>query len=153
MTMWAQGAEAENLPELLKEFEAANPGVTVEVTPIPWDAAHNKYQTAIAGGQTPDIAQMGTTWMGDFADAFDPAPAEFADAGFFAGSMKSTEVNGASVGVPWYVDTRVLFYRKDLAEQAGYTTSAGQLRRPQGDGQGHAGEGRREVGHPAPGRR
>ena len=56
LTMWAQGAEAEKLPELLKEFEAANPGVTVEVTPIPWDAAHNKYQTAIAGGQTPDIA-------------------------------------------------------------------------------------------------
>ena len=122
LTMWAQGAEAEKLPALLKEFEAANPGVKVEVTPIPWDAAHNKYQTAIAGGQTPDIAQMGTTWMGDFADAFDPAPAEFADAGFFPGSVKSSEVNGASVGVPWYVDTRVIFYRKDLAEQAGYTT-------------------------------
>ena len=122
LTMWAQGAEGENLPALLKEFEAANPGVTVDVTAIPWDAAHNKYQTAIAGGQTPDIAQMGTTWMGDFADAFDAAPGEFADAGFFAGSVNSTEVNGAMVGVPWYVDTRVVFYRKDLAEQAGYAT-------------------------------
>ena len=121
LTMWAQGAEGEKLPELLKEFEAANPGVTVDVTPIPWDAAHNKYQTAIAGGQTPDIAQMGTTWMGDFADAFDPTPANFADAGFFPGSVKSSEVNGTSVGVPWYVDTRVVFYRKDLAEQAGIT--------------------------------
>lgn len=122
LTMWAQGAEGEKLPTLLKEFEAENPGVTVEVTPIPWDAAHNKYQTAIAGGQTPDIAQMGTTWMGDFSDAFDPAPAEFADAGFFAGSVKSSEVNGTSLGVPWYVDTRVVFYRTDLAEQAGYST-------------------------------
>ena len=122
LTMWAQGAEGEKLPELLKEFEAANPGVTVEVTPIPWDSANNKYQTAIAGGQTPDVAQMGTTWMGDFADAFDPAPAEFADAGFFEGSVKSSEVNGTSVGVPWYVDTRVVFYRTDLAEQAGYST-------------------------------
>src|SRR6188768_1690572 len=27
LTMWAQGAEAEKLPELLKEFTAANPGV------------------------------------------------------------------------------------------------------------------------------
>ena len=48
-----------------KEFEAANPGVKVQVTAIPWDAAHNKYQTAIAGGKTPDVAQMGTTWMGE----------------------------------------------------------------------------------------
>src|SRR6476646_10907650 len=122
LTIWAQGAEGENLPTLLKEFEAANPGVTVDVTAIPWDAAHSKYQTSIAGGQTPDIAQMGTTWMGDFADAFDAAPSEFADAGFFAGSVNSTEVNGTTVGVPWYVDTRVVFSRKDLAEQAGYST-------------------------------
>ena len=122
LTVWAQGAEGENLPALLEEFEAANPGVTVDVTPIPWDAAHNKYQTAIAGGQTPDIAQMGTTWMGDFADAFDRAPAEFENAGFFAGSVKSSDVNGSTVGVPWYVDTRVVFYRTDLAEQAGYST-------------------------------
>lgn len=122
LTMWAQGAEGENLPALLKEFEAANPGVTVEVTPVPWEAALSKYQTAIAGGQTPDIAQMGTTWMGDFADSFDPTPAEFDDAGFFPGSVKSTEVNGATYGVPWYVDTRVVYYRTDLAEQAGYST-------------------------------
>ncbi len=122
LTVWAQGAEGENLPALLKEFKAANPGVKVDVTPIPWDAAHNKYQTAIAGGQTPDIAQMGTTWMGDFADAFDRAPAEFEQAGFFAGAVKSSDVNGATVGVPWYVDTRVVFYRTDLAEQAGYST-------------------------------
>lgn len=122
LTMWAQGAEGEDLPVLLKEFEAANPGVTVDVTAIPWDAAHNKYQTAIAGGQTPDIAQMGTTWMGDFADAFDPTPSDFDKAGFFSGSVNSTDVNGTKVGVPWYVDTRVVFYRKDLAEQAGYST-------------------------------
>src|SRR6478672_10074060 len=78
LTMWAQGAEGEKLPELLKEFEAANPGVTVEVTPIPWDAAHNKYQTAIAGGQTPDIGQLGTTWMGEFgaAGALAPVPTD-----------------------------------------------------------------------------
>ena len=73
INMWAQGDEAK-LPGFLKEFEAANPGVKVDVTAIPWDAAHNKYQTAIAGGTTPDIAQMGTTWMGDFGDAFDPTP-------------------------------------------------------------------------------
>ena len=51
-----------------------------------------------------------------------PTPAEFADAGFFSGSVKSSEVNGTSLGVPWYVDTRVVFYRKDLAEQAGYSS-------------------------------
>ena len=153
LTMWAQGAEGENLPALLKEFEAANPGVTVDVTAIPWDAAHNKYQTAIAGGQTPDIAQMGTTWMGDFADAFDAAPAEFADAGFFAGSVNSTEVNGTTVGVPWYVDTRVVFYRKDLAEQAGYSTFPTNYEDFKAMAKAMQDEGRRQVGHSTAGGR
>jgi multiple sugar transport system substrate-binding protein len=65
---------------------------------------------------------MGTTWMGDFADSFDPTPTAFDDAGFFPGSVNSTDVGGTKVGVPWYVDTRVVFYRTDLAEQAGYST-------------------------------
>ncbi|MGO4247912.1 sugar ABC transporter substrate-binding protein [Paenarthrobacter sp. RAF54_2] len=120
INLWAQGGEAKLLPELMKDFEAENPGVKVNVTAIPWDAAHNKYQTAIAGGTTPDLAQMGTTWMTDFSDAFDPKPAELDTSGFFPSSVKSTEVSGATLGVPWYVDTRVLYYRKDLAAQAGY---------------------------------
>ncbi|YCH07805.1 sugar ABC transporter substrate-binding protein [Arthrobacter sp. alpha11c] len=120
INLWAQGGEAKLLPELMKDFEAENPGVKVNVTAIPWDAAHNKYQTAIAGGTTPDLAQMGTTWMTDFSDAFDPKPAELDTSGFFPSSVKSTEVGGATLGVPWFVDTRVLYYRKDLAAQAGY---------------------------------
>ncbi len=121
LNLWAQGAEAQLLPELLKEFEAENPGLKINVTAVPWDAAHNKYQTAIAGGTTPDLAQMGTTWMTDFSDAFDPAPAEIEMSAFFPGSVASTEVNGTKFGVPWYVDTRVIYYRTDLAEKAGIT--------------------------------
>ncbi|MDR7157322.1 sugar ABC transporter substrate-binding protein [Arthrobacter sp. BE255] len=121
ITLWAQGAEGEALPALLKEFEAENPGVQVNVTAIPWDAALSKYQTAIAGGTTPDVAQMGTTWMGDFADSFDATPKEIQSGDFFPGSVKSTEVEGTTYGVPWYVDTRVVYYRSDLAEKAGIT--------------------------------
>lgn len=119
--LWAQGGEAALLPEFVKDFEAENPDVKVNVTAIPWDAAVNKYQAAIAGGTTPDIAQMGTTMMTDFGDAFDPKPPEIDTSGFLQSSVKSTEVGGTAVGVPWYVDTRVFFFRKDLAEKAGYT--------------------------------
>ncbi|WP_374947050.1 extracellular solute-binding protein [Agreia sp.] len=122
VNVWAQAAEAEALPKLLEEFEAENPDVTVKVTAIPWEAAHNKYQTAIAGGSAPDVAHMGTTWMGDFGYAFDPVPAEIDTSGFFPGPLGTTEVDGANVGVPWYVDTRMVYYRTDLAAQAGFET-------------------------------
>ena len=124
INVWAMGAEGENLPTLAKEFEAQNPGTTVKVTPIPWDAAHDKFTTAITAGKTPDAAMVGTTWMGEFAGqgALDPTPKSIDSAGFFPGAQKTTEVGGVSYGVPWYVETRLVYYRKDLAAKAGITT-------------------------------
>lgn len=123
ITVWAMGAEGERLPELAKAFEAANPGVKVEVTPVPWNAAHDKFTNAITAGTTPDAAMVGTTWMGEFVglDALEPTPADFDKSVFFEGAQKTTEVGGTSYGVPWYVETRLIYYRKDIAEKAGIT--------------------------------
>jgi multiple sugar transport system substrate-binding protein len=121
ITVWAMGTEGEKLSVLAKDFEAANPGTTVKITPIPWDAAHDKIATAIAARQTPDISLIGTTWMGEFAktDALDPTPDIIDKNQFFAGAWDTTSVNGTSFGVPWYVETRLIYYRKDLAQRAG----------------------------------
>ncbi len=123
ITVWAMGAEGENLPALAKDFEAANPGAKVNVTAIPWDAAHDKFSTAITAGKTPDAAMVGTTWMGEFAglDALDPTPPSIDKSLFFDGAQKTTEVNGTSYGIPWYVETRLVYYRTDLAKKAGFT--------------------------------
>ncbi len=120
--VWAMGAEGEKLPELAKEFEAAHEGVTVNVTAIPWDSAHDKFVTAITAGTTPDLAMVGTTWMGEFAglDALDPAPGSIDSSAFFEGAEATTQVDGTSYGVPWYVETRLVYYRTDIAEKAGY---------------------------------
>ncbi|GAB2896115.1 extracellular solute-binding protein [Streptomyces mayteni] len=123
--VWAQGTEAELLPELARGFEEENPGATVEVTAVPWESAHDKYQTAIAGGTVPDIGMMGTTWMPDFASAFQSVPDGLDTGDIFPNVMGPTVVNGATVGVPWYVDVRVIYYRTDLAERAGYSRPPG----------------------------
>jgi multiple sugar transport system substrate-binding protein len=121
ITVWAMGTEGEKLSVLAKDFEAANPGVSVKITPVPWDAAHDKLATAIAGRQTPDVSLIGTTWMGEFAKtgALDPTPDVIDKNQFFAGAWDTTAVSGTSYGVPWYVETRLLYYRKDLAQRAG----------------------------------
>ncbi|MGM1015985.1 MAG: sugar ABC transporter substrate-binding protein [Actinomycetota bacterium] len=120
VTVWAMGAEGEALPGFVEAFEQANPDVTVEITAIPWDSAHNKIQTAIAGGNTPDVAMMGSTWMADFGDAFATVPEEIPTDDFFPGALSTTEIGERAAGVPWYVDTRVLYYRTDLAKQASW---------------------------------
>jgi multiple sugar transport system substrate-binding protein len=124
ITVWALGAEGEQMGEIAKGFEKANPDAKVKVTVIPFDAAHDKLATAIAGGETPDVSLVGTTWLSEFAasDAFDPTPTDLVDQdAFYDGAWDTTVVDGTSYGVPWYVETRLIYYRQDLAKQAGVT--------------------------------
>ena len=122
--VWAMGTEGEMLQDFSTDFEEANPDATVKVTAVPWESAHNKIAGAIAAGNTPDVSLIGTTWMGEFAEAggLMPTPEGLVEeSDFFPGAWESTEVGGTSYGVPWYVETRVLYYRTDLAEKAGWT--------------------------------
>lgn len=121
--VWAMGTEGEELGPFVKAFEKANPKATVNVTAVPWESAHDKISTAIAAGKTPDVSLIGSTWMGEFAEAdgLEPTPEGLVDEkSFFPGAWDSTVVGGTSYGVPWYVETRVLFYRTDIAQKAGW---------------------------------
>ena len=123
INVWAMGTEGEKLQDFVKDFESANPDVTVKVTAVPWEAAHDKISAAIASGKTPDVSLIGTTWMGEFAKAggLDPTPDGLVkDSDFYGGAWGSTVVGNTSYGVPWYVETRVLYYRTDLAKKAGW---------------------------------
>jgi multiple sugar transport system substrate-binding protein len=125
ITVWAMGTEGEKLQGFTDGFIAENPDVKVKVTAVPWDAAHDKIATAITGRQTPDVSLVGTTWIAEFAKtgAFDGMPpGMFDQSAFFPGAWSSVVVDGSPRAVPWYVETRVLFYRSDLANKAGITS-------------------------------
>src|SRR5918995_480699 len=121
--VWAMGTEGENLGVLAEDFMAEFPDVNVEVTAIPWDAAHDRIVNAIAAAEVPDASLIGTTWMGEFAklDGLEPTPDSIDSGAFFEGAWDTTVVDGVSYGVPWYVETRVVYYRTDLAEKGGVT--------------------------------
>jgi len=124
ITVWAMGAEGEKLDVLAKEFMQKNPEITVKVTPIAWDVAHDKLLTSVAGNQTPDVSQMGTTWMGEFAKtgALEQVPESIDQDAFFESALSTAVVDDKTYGVPWYVETRLLYYRTDIAEKAGITS-------------------------------
>ncbi|MFN2601305.1 MAG: sugar ABC transporter substrate-binding protein [Gemmatimonadaceae bacterium] len=128
LRLWAMGREGEVVSSLIPGFERAHPGIKVEVQQIPWSAAHEKLLTAYVGDATPDIAMLGNTWVPEFEaiDALEPLDALVAksiDASrpdFFEGIWDTNVVDGKTYGIPWYVDTRVIFYRSDLLAAAGY---------------------------------
>ena len=128
LRFWAMGREGEVVQELTRDFEAQHPGVRVQVQQIPWTAAHEKLLTSHVGRSSPDIAQLGNTWISEFAalraleplDEFIAASATLDSAAYFPGIWDTNRIGPHVYGIPWYVDTRVLFYRKDLLAQAGY---------------------------------
>jgi multiple sugar transport system substrate-binding protein len=131
LRVWAFGAEGEALAPLARDFERENPGIRVRVQQIPWTAAHEKLLTAYVGGALPDVAQLGNTWIPEFAalgalQALDSLVARDTGAiplrDYFPGVLATNVVDDTLFGVPWYVDTRVLFYRTDLLRAAGISS-------------------------------
>ncbi|MEU2784190.1 sugar ABC transporter substrate-binding protein [Streptomyces sp. NPDC007110] len=122
LTVWAMGTEGEKLGDVAEEYEKTHSHITVKVTPIGWDVAHQKLVAAAAAGKLPDVVQMGGTYLGEFADmgVLEPVDTKtFKEADFFPAAWQQGSYDGTAYGVPWYVDTRVLFYRTDLAKKAG----------------------------------
>lgn len=129
LRFWAMGREGEVVTELIPEFERANPGIRVKVQQLPWTAAHEKLLTAFAGDATPDACQLGNTWIPELAALNALAPLDrYAESSaivraddYFAGIWDTNRIEGTLHGVPWYVDTRLLFYRRDRLTRAGFS--------------------------------
>ena len=124
---WAMGREGEVVQRLVPEFERRTPGVRVRVQQIPWSAAHEKLLTAYVGGALPDVVQVGNTWLPELVALGALAPLEGHLGSLdrddeFPGVIAATAIDGVRYGVPWYVDTRVLFYRTDLLRAVGVVT-------------------------------
>lgn len=145
--LWAMGHEGDVVAPLIAGFEREHPEIRVEIQALPWTSAHEKLLTAFVGEATPDVAQLGNTWLPELAalDALTPLDARIATSpvvrppDYFPGIWATNQIAspgsagarstpggsaesiaGVVYGVPWYVDTRLLFYRPDLLAAAGY---------------------------------
>ena len=125
LDLWAMGREGEVIGDLIPQFERENPGITVRVQQLPFTAAHEKLLTGFVGDAMPDLAQLGNSWVPEFAalgalEPLDARAAAIPRADYFTGIWDSNVIDGKLYGIPWYVDTRLLFYRRDILKQAGF---------------------------------
>ena len=128
LEFWTIGREGEAVVKLLPEFEREHPGIRIRVQQIPLTAAHEKLLTAYAGDSLPDVTQIGNTWIPEFAalhaleplDALAAASRDVREPDYFPAVWATNRFDGGLYGIPWYVDTRLLFYRVDLLREAGF---------------------------------
>ncbi len=121
IVVWAMGEEGNRLHNLTDQYQEET-GIEIEVVAIPWDQAYEKLTTAVASKSGPDVIQMGTSWIPEFGNAgalsdlseYVEKHEGFNSDLYFEGSQETMEINDKVVAIPWYVDTRVLYYRKDI---------------------------------------
>jgi len=63
---------------------------------------------------TAELAESG--WISDLSDRFPESQQQ----AILPGSVQAIIYNGKPYGMPWYTDTGLLYYRKDLLEKSGY---------------------------------
>ncbi|PKI90483.1 sugar ABC transporter substrate-binding protein [Actinomycetales bacterium SN12] len=101
-------------------------GAKVKFEEVQWADAHNRFVTAIAGGTSPDVAETGTTWTPEFADAAALVPLDdyideedgLAD-DLVKGLAEAGTYDGELYGMPWYAGVRSIVYRADIYEELG----------------------------------
>jgi multiple sugar transport system substrate-binding protein len=118
-------AEKKFWDSMAQKFHAKNPNVTLRVEWVPWDQAFSKMSAAVAAGQVPDFTQSGAEQSIVFAAQGEVEPVDdiYKDIGVdnFDQLIKYYNYKGNHYGVPYLHGSEILFYRKDLLEQAGYS--------------------------------
>ncbi|MEG4030638.1 MULTISPECIES: ABC transporter substrate-binding protein [unclassified Microcoleus] len=126
LTMLMQGQDLVNWKPFVKEFEQKNPKIRINLIEGPFDSnlIENLYTSAFLLGESPyDIINMDIVWVPKFAaagwvsDLTDRIPPEQLSK-FIQGNVEGGRYRGKLYRIPHASDAGMLYYRKDILEQA-----------------------------------
>jgi len=113
---WSEPNQKQALLELIEIFEKEN-NCKVELTELSWNNGKTKLIAAFNSGVAPDVLELGSDWVAQFSSVdilaeISPDSIDFSR--FLEFSIPPTIWENKYFAVPWTVDTRVLFYNKNL---------------------------------------
>jgi multiple sugar transport system substrate-binding protein len=126
--IWGPPEYIDTAKKLVDQFNRENPKIQVKYRSIPWSNWYQTYATAIASGTAPDISTGAGYQAVQFTSMeairpMDDVIADMKQSGdlddFFPGSVEKLKFDGHYVALPWNLDIRVWFYRKDMLAAAG----------------------------------
>ena len=121
LVVWLQVDAQNGWPEAValanRTFKAQHPDVDVDVQYQTWGSHLAKFDAALAGGDAPDVIELGNTEMTKYmaAGAFKTlTQSAFPNNRTWLQGLKgSCQYNGKLYGVPYYAGARAVIYRKD----------------------------------------
>lgn len=124
---WGPSEYTAKAQELVGEFEKEYPNIKVDYQSIPWDGWAQTFMTAVSSNSGPDVStgaaflQNRLALMGEVADVdsiIDEYEAEGKLDDFVPGTIDNFVWEGHQIALPYNVDCRLMWYRKDLFEAA-----------------------------------
>lgn len=113
------------MTELIKQFEAENPGITVKQVTFPYADYQTRLIAAKAAGRGPEVMQLFYGWLDTFiaGKLIQPlSKTAFKDAEIekdFFPIVSAMKRDGQYYGLPTAVRAMALFYNKDMFQKAG----------------------------------
>ena len=129
LTVWAWGTYPSRLEQILPDFEAEHPDINVSIESVGWSDMNVKMLAAMAagtGGPDLSIVNSGTHvtqfahfgGLKDVTKYIEPVKDEYTQ-----GALNGASYNGRFYAVPADVGPYVMFYRKDIFDEAGVDVS------------------------------
>lgn len=123
-----QAAYSENdIRAMTQDFEKQHPDVKVNLEFVPYEALHDKIVAAKgAGGNGYDVVLFDAIWPAEFtrfdllqdvSSRITPEEKEKV----FPGALSTVVYKGKTLGMPWILDTKYLYYNKAMLAKAGIT--------------------------------
>ncbi|MDJ0629964.1 MAG: extracellular solute-binding protein [Rhodobacter sp.] len=113
------------MEQLIENFEAANPDITVTMTHFPYADYRTKVAAAIPAGEGPDVVQLFYGWLNDYVEAeliqplpTDAFPPSMIEEEFFP-MVQAMKRGDAYMALPTAVRSLALFYNERLFDEAG----------------------------------
>lgn len=121
---WGLWEPKEVMEPILKEFETQNPGITVQYVSQSYKDYRERLQTSIVSKTGPDVFRFHASWSPMLARELSPLPSSVLTASdfesvFYPVARAQLTVNNSIVGVPVMYDGLVLYYNKDIFQNAG----------------------------------
>ena len=124
-----QAAYSENeIRAMTSDFEKQHPDVKVNLEFVPYEALHDKIVAARgAGGNGYDVVLFDAIWPAEFSrfDLLQDVSSRIAAderEKIFPGAMNTVVYQGKTLGMPWILDTKYLYYNKAMLDKAGSKT-------------------------------
>ena len=121
----AQAAYSEaDVRAMTEAFTAANPDISVTLEFVPYEGLHDKTVLAQGSGGGYDVVLFDVIWPAEYAanNVLVDVSAKITDemkAGVLPGAWTTVQADSKYYGMPWILDTKYLFYNKEILEKAG----------------------------------